>query len=99
MKNEGCGCYILYQGTQRTGKAYFITERGEQNIDLSRIRSVYRQNCGIEKVTNAGTIFVVAVVVLLVVGLVGAVFICRAKIRKKSFEDVTTVEVSCLSKV
>ena len=99
VKIEGCGCYILYQGTQRTGKAYFITERGEQNIDLSRIRSVYRQNCGVEEVTNAGIIFVVAVVVLLVVGLVGAVLICRVKRRKKLYEDVTTVEVLCLSKV
>ena len=99
VKMEGCGCYILYQGTQRMGKAFFITERGEQHIDLSRIRSVYRQNCGVEEVTNAGIIFVVAVVVLLVVGLVGAVLICRVKRRKKLYEDVTTVEVLCLSKV
>ena len=93
VKMEGCGCYILYQGTQRTGKAYFITERGEQNIDLSRIRSVYRQNCGVDEVKNAGPIIVVAVVVLLIVSLVGGVIICRVKRRAKGYEDVITVEV------
>ena len=93
VKMEGCGCYILYQGTGRTGKAYFITENGEQNIDLSRIRSVYRQNCAVEEVINAGIILVVAAVVLLVVGLVGAVLICRVKRRKKFNEDVTMIEV------
>ena len=93
VKIEGCGCYILYQGTHRTGKAYFITERGEHNIDLSRIRSVYRQNCGVDEVKNAGPIIVVAVVVLLVVALVGGVIICRVKRRAKGYEDVKTVEV------
>ena len=93
VKMEGCGCFILYQGTGRTGKAYFITENGEQNIDLSRIRSVYRQNCGVEEVINAGIILVVAAVVLLVVGLVGAVLICRVKRRRKFNEDVTMIEV------
>ena len=93
VKMEGCGCYILYQGTQRTGKAFFITERGEQHIDLSRIRSVYRQNCGVDEVKNAGPIIFVAVVVLLIVILVGGVIICRVKRRAKGYEDVITVEV------
>merc|ERR1719228_2858449 len=45
VQMEGCGCYIIYQGPNRTGRAYFVTRSGIHNISLGRIRSVYRLEC------------------------------------------------------
>ena len=45
IRVEGCGCYVLYQGSHGSGRAVFIHQRGDQNIKTTRIRSVYRKAC------------------------------------------------------
>ena len=90
---EGCGCYILYQGPRRTGMAYFITKRGQQNINLSRIKSVYRQECGEGVHRNAGVIYWAIGVVIFVVVVVGGGVICKIKRRENIYAEVISVEV------
>ena len=49
----GCGCYILYQGPRRMGRAYFITKGGTHALPFSRIGSVYKEKCGQKGHNNA----------------------------------------------
>jgi hypothetical protein len=85
---EGCGCYILYQGPRRMGRAYFVTRSGEHEINLGRIGSVYKEKCGMKGHKNAGVIFWVIGVVLGVVGVVVGGVICVRMRKKKMYEEV-----------
>ena len=49
---EGCGCYTLYQGQGRRGRAFFVTRRGRQNIPLGRVGSLYKHRCGLQGYRN-----------------------------------------------
>jgi hypothetical protein len=56
----------------RSGRAFYVTKRGKQDIVLSRIRSVYRQKCREEGMRNAlpefGIIGAILVIILIVAG-------------------------------
>ena len=87
VRMEGCGCYILYQGPKRMGRAYFITRSGDHALPFSRIGSVYKDTCGKKGHRNAGlTVLVVVIVVgLIIVVLGGALFLRK---RKKMYTEV-----------
>ena len=68
---EGCGCYTLYQGQGRRGRAYYVTRRGRQEIPLGRVGSVYQHTCGLQGYRNASTTIVNIVIVVVIVLIVG----------------------------
>ena len=87
VRMEGCGCYILYQGPRRMGRAYFITQSGDHALTFSRIGSVYKDTCGKKGHRNAGlAVLVVGIVVGLVVVVLGG-SLCLWK-RKKMYTEV-----------
>ena len=49
----GCGCYILYQGPWRMGRAYYITRGGKHVLPFNRVGSVYKEKCGLKGHKNA----------------------------------------------
>ena len=90
---EGCGCYILYQGPRRTGRAYFVNKRGQHEIKLGRIRSVYKQECRQENKKNAALTYWVIGIVLAAVLVVGIGLVCVKKRREKMYAEVRTETV------
>ena len=57
----------VYQGPRRSGRAYYVTKRGDQDIVLSRIKSVYRHNCGEEWMRNTLPEFVIIGAILVMI--------------------------------
>ena len=45
VKLEGCGCYVLYEGSYRKGRKALVTRRGKQRIKLDVVKSVFREDC------------------------------------------------------
>ena len=45
VKLEGCGCYVLYEGSYRKGRKVLVTRRGKQRIKLEVVKSVFREDC------------------------------------------------------
>eukprot|EP00092_Neocalanus_flemingeri_P013698 GFUD01014775.1.p1 GENE.GFUD01014775.1~~GFUD01014775.1.p1 ORF type:complete len:120 (+),score=23.19 GFUD01014775.1:73-432(+) len=44
-KLEGCGCYTLYEESNRGGRSVVVTRRGKQTIELEMVKSVFREDC------------------------------------------------------
>ena len=87
VRMEGCGCYILYQGPRRMGRAYFITRSGDHALTFSRIGSVYKDVCGKRGHRNAGmAALVVGIIVGLILVILGGV-VCFRK-RKRMYTEV-----------
>jgi len=42
---EGCGCFLIYEGPHRQGKAYYVTRTGEHNLPFKQIGSVFKEDC------------------------------------------------------
>ena len=93
IRLEGCGCYILYQGTHRTGKAFFLSEPKEESIPLARIRSVYRQDCREQAARNASVVFGVITVVLFIVGIAGGLAVYSVRRKGRIYGEVKTIEI------
>ena len=80
VRMEGCGCYILYQGPGRMGRAYFITRSGQHRISFSRIGSVYEEKCSQNGHKNAGVEIIVIVTVLgLLIVTAGVTIVVRQR--------------------
>ena len=88
VRMEGCGCYILYQGPRRMGRAYFITRSGQHMVPFSRIGSVYEEKCSQKGHRNAGTEIVVIVTVLGIL-IVSTGLIILVKKRRKVYKEVS----------
>jgi len=43
---KGCGCYVLYEGPERTGRKYHITKPQQHFLPFNPIKSVYKEKCG-----------------------------------------------------
>ena len=72
LKVEGCGCYVLYEGTHGGGKSFLVSDRGEQSIEVSRIRSVQRVTCRDYRV--AGVVGIAATTAIIIVIIMGTSF-------------------------
>ena len=72
-----CGCYSVYQRPRRSGRAFYVTKRGDQDIVLSRIKSVYLHKCGEESMRNALSELVIigAILLMLLIVVGGILFI------------------------
>ena len=89
IRVEGCGCYVLYQGSHGSGRAVFIHQRGDQNIKTTRIRSVYRQACGEYRGARFSVIVIFIVITMLVV--IGISSIIYIKNRNSRYEGVDII--------
>ena len=87
VRMEGCGCYILYQGPRRMGRAYFITRSGQHTVPFSRIGSIYKEKCSQKGHRNAGTEIVVIVTVLGIL-IVSTGLIIVLKKRRNAYKEV-----------
>jgi hypothetical protein len=85
---QGCGCHTIYPGPSRSGRAFYVTKRGNQDIVLSRIRSVYRHECREEDMRNALPEFVIIGAVLVIIFIVGGGILIITKIKKTLYDAV-----------
>ena len=88
IRVEGCGCYVLYQGSQGSGRAVFISQRGDQNIRITRIRSVHRVVCE----RGAGVVIIVISIVITILVIIGISSVIYIKYRNSTYEGVISIE-------
>ena len=89
---EGCGCYILYQGPRRMGRAHFISRSGDHTISFGRIGSVYREECGNKGHRNANTsMMVIGLALGLIFFAVGG-WVCVRR-RRNMYKEVLSDSV------
>ena len=91
---EGCGCYILYQGPRRMGRAYFITRSGQHAVTFSRIGSIYKENCSQKGHKNAKLeIFVIVIVFgILLIVFVGRLVSVKLNERRVVYREVPRIK-------
>ena len=90
IRVEGCGCYVLYQGSQGSGRAVFISQRGDQNIRITRIRSVDRVAC--EEYRGAEVVIIVISIVITILVILGISSVIYIKNRNSRYEGVISIE-------
>ena len=79
---QGCGCHTIYPGPSRSGRAFYVTKRGNQDIVLSRIRSVYQHECREEGMKNALPEFGIIGAILVILLIAGGGILIIKKIKK-----------------
>ena len=80
-----CGCYSVYQRPLRSGRAFYVTKRGDQDKVLSRIKSVYRYKFGEESMRNAlSELVIIGAVLLMLLIVVGGILFMK-KIKKIAY--------------
>ena len=94
VRMEGCGCYILYQGPRRMGRAYFITRSGQHAVTFSRIGSIYKENCSQTGHKNAKLeIFVIVIVFgILLIVFVGRLVSVKLNERRVVYGEVPRIK-------
>ena len=89
LKVEGCGCYVLYEGTNGAGKSFLVSDRGEQSIEVSRIRSVQRVTCREYRV--AGVVGIAVTTTIILVIIIGISFYFCKKRRDRGYTGVNNI--------